>query len=220
MPSCPLCHTTAGPYSEDAWRAYYRCACCGLVFADPASHLSSDEEKRIYDLHENEPGDANYRRFLDRLAQPLLARLTPGMSGLDFGSGPGPTLSVMLGEAGMNMALFDPYYAPNRGVLDRTYDFVTCSEVVEHFRAPSLEWRRLVHLVRPGGWLGIMTKPVVSRDHFATWHYKRDLTHVSFYSAETWTWLAHHYQLTFEHLPRMSCCSRKGRPRIFLPIIN
>jgi len=38
--------------------------------------------------------------------------------------------------------------------------------------------------------LGIMTKLALDREAFACWHYKNDRTHVSFFSRETFTWLA------------------------------
>jgi transcription initiation factor TFIIIB Brf1 subunit/transcription initiation factor TFIIB len=201
MIRCPLCHQSATPFWEDARRAYFQCPDCGLVFADPASHLTREDEKRVYDQHENDPSDARYRQFLGRLAQPLLARLQPGMSGLDYGSGPGPTLSMLLEEAGMTMAIYDPIYAPDRTVLERTYDFVTCSEVAEHFRVPGEEWKRLVSLVHPGGWLGIMTKQVLDRERFPTWHYKNDPTHVCFYSQRTWKWLGDRHRLLVTRIP-------------------
>ncbi|MCF7936139.1 MAG: class I SAM-dependent methyltransferase [Synergistales bacterium] len=176
---------------EDRKRRFYRCARCRLVFADPASRPSREAEKRVYDLHENDPGDQGYRRFLNRLAAPLLERLgDPPQEGLDFGSGPGPTLSVMLEEAGHRMSLYDPFYAPDRSVLERQYDFVTCSEAVEHFHRPDREWRLLCGLVRPGGLLAVMTQMVPEDMAFRAWGYKRDLTHVSFFDSETFRYLA------------------------------
>lgn len=202
MLNCPLCEHGASDYLEDRRRTYFHCACCDLVFADPASHLDPVREKEEYDRHENDPADVRYRGFLNRLAEPLLGRLTPGMEGLDFGCGPGPTLSVMLEEAGMAMTLFDPYYRPNADALGRSYDFVTCTEVVEHFRRPAQDWQRLTQLLRPGGWLGIMTKLVISRDRFANWHYKDDPTHVSFYSPKTFSWLGVRFGFAVERVDR------------------
>ncbi|MGB2360319.1 MAG: methyltransferase, partial [Porticoccaceae bacterium] len=62
--------------------------------------MSSAAEKAIYDQHQNSPDDLQYRRFLSRLTEPLLERLGPCSRGLDFGCGPGPTLSVMMAEQG------------------------------------------------------------------------------------------------------------------------
>jgi SAM-dependent methyltransferase len=198
---CPLCARPATGFCADRQRRFYRCGECELIFADPDSHLEADEEKAIYDLHRNDPADAGYRAFLARLSEPLRERLTPGMQGLDFGCGPGPTLGPMLREAGMHVCEYDPVYRPDETLLGRQYDFVTCSEVVEHFHAPGEAWPRLARLVRPGGWLGIMTWLVASADvqTFERWSYKRDPTHVSFYSPATLAWLGR--ELGFEVWP-------------------
>jgi hypothetical protein len=200
MLPCPLCSHEIIPYFEDRRRAYFSCSRCDLVSADPESHLDAESEKVYYDLHENDPAHEGYRRFLGRLAEPLLGRLTGGMRGLDYGCGPGPTLSIIMEEAGMIMEDYDPYYRPDRGVLGRSYDFVTCTEVVEHFRRPIEDWAGLTALLRPGGWLGVMTKLVISRERFATWHYKDDPTHVSFYSPKTFDWLGEQFGLTVERV--------------------
>jgi hypothetical protein len=202
MLRCPLCGHDARPYLEDRRRAYSHCPRCDLVFADPASHLDAAAERAEYDRHENDPADRGYRRFLGRLAGPLLGRLAPGMEGLDYGCGPGPALAAMLEEAGMPMAVYDPIYRPDPGVLGRRYDFVTCTEVVEHFREPARDWGRLAALVGPGGWLGVMTKLVIDRDRFATWHYKGDPTHVAFHSPATFVWLGAHFGWDVERVER------------------
>lgn len=203
MPDCPLCaHHPAESYAVDTRRAYFQCPRCALVFADPASHASPEEEKALYDLHENDPDDPGYRRFLGRLATPLRERLKPGMEGLDYGCGPGPALARMLEEGGMSMSVYDPYYAPDPAVLERTYDFVTCTETVEHFRRPAEDWETLVALLRPGGWLGIMTQLVIDCERFCRWQYKNDPTHVGFYSEATFHWLASHFRLELERVGR------------------
>jgi hypothetical protein len=198
MLHCPLCIGEVNPYIGDRRRAYFHCPRCELVSVAPGSHLDQASEKVYYDLHENDPADPGYRRFLGRLAGPLLGRLTVGMSGLDYGCGPGPTLSIMMEEAGMLMEDYDPFYKPDRGALGRSFDFVTCTEVVEHFRRPAEDWLRLMALLRPGGWLGIMTKMVINKERFAVWHYKDDPTHVSFYSPKTFDWLGERFGLTVE----------------------
>jgi len=189
--SCPLCE--AGdllPFHEDKHRSYIRCRTCQLVFVPPAFFLSPEEEQAHYDLHENDPADQRYRTFLSRLCTPLLKRLAPHSSGLDFGSGPGPTLSVMLQEAGHRVALYDRFYADDPSVFEQQYDFITASEVVEHLHHPGSELKRLWNRLRPGGVLGIMTKLVADQQAFRSWHYIRDPTHVCFFSTATWGWLA------------------------------
>ena len=191
---CPLCLEAEGePFFEDR-RSYFRCPLCRLVFVPPHQLPSAETEKAEYDKHQNSPDDPGYRRFLGRLFEPLVALLEPGSRGLDFGSGPGPTLSVMFEEAGYRMAIYDPFYAPDPSAFARRYDFVTASEVVEHLHRPRAELERLWSRLRPGGILGIMTKRVLDREAFSRWHYKNDPTHVCFFSVETFEWLAQHWR--------------------------
>jgi SAM-dependent methyltransferase len=176
-------------YHRDARRPYSQCRECQLVFVAAPFHLPAAEEKAQYDLHQNNPGDAGYRRFLNRLAEPMLQRLEPRSEGLDFGCGPGPCLSLMLAERGHSVALYDLYYANHPQLLEQQYDFITATEVVEHLANPGAELERLWRCLKPGGLLGLMTKLVASPESFANWHYKTDPTHISFFS-----------RATFEHL--------------------
>ena len=196
---CPLCGADgASLFHRDARREYFRCSVCSLVFVPGRGQVSAADEKRHYDQHENDPADLRYRAFLSRLSAPLVPRLRPGDSGLDFGCGPGPTLSVMLAEVGFSMALYDPIYAPDPAVFSATYDFITASEVIEHFREPGFELERLRQLIRPGGWLALMTKRVLNAEAFAKWHYITDPTHVSFFSDETFRWIAGQWNAKLE----------------------
>lgn len=189
--TCPLCRRRESTlFHRDPAREYLRCSVCALIHVPVRYHLSRSAEKQRYDTHRNSPDDPGYRRFLSRLFDPLAARLTPGAEGLDYGSGPGPALSVMFEEAGFGMRIYDPFYAPDRSVLRRRYDFVTCTETAEHFCRPGAEFRTLVSLVRPNGWIGVMTGMLEEAGRFADWYYKKDPTHVAFYSRPTFRWLA------------------------------
>jgi hypothetical protein len=186
---CPLCGGAEGSFfHRDKRREYQRCGRCHLVYVPPLYFPDPSREKAEYDLHTNSPEDAGYRKFLSRLSDPLCERLPPASRGLDFGSGPGPTLSVMLAEAGHDISLYDPFYAPDTSTLRGQYDFITASEVVEHLQRPGKELALLWSLLRPGGYLGLMTRLVRDAGAFAAWHYKNDITHVCFFSTATWQW--------------------------------
>ena len=47
----------------------------------------------------------------------------------------------MLETAGHRVRLYDPIYHPESAALERSYDFVTCTEVVEHMHRPADEFR-------------------------------------------------------------------------------
>lgn len=199
LDSCPLC--LAGdiqPYGEDRVRPYVRCPDCALVFVPSTHYVSPARERAEYDLHENRPDDPGYRRFLGRLFHPLLTRLPRRSRGLDFGSGPGPTLSVMFEECGHTVALYDLFYCRDRTVFEQRYDFITATEVIEHLHYPNRELNRLWACLQPGGFLGVMTKLVRNRDAFFSWHYKNDPTHVCFFSLTTLEYLAQSWQATLD----------------------
>lgn len=200
--TCPLCGTH--PTLDLAvvrGKQYWRCPICFLAFMAPAHHPTPDAERSEYLLHNNDPADPGYRRFLDRLCQPLVERLPPAAQGLDYGCGPGPVLAQMLAERGFPTACYDPYFAPDSSVLQRSYDFITCTETSEHFFHPRREFDRLAGLLRPGGWLGLMTETMLSDDRFAAWWYVSDPTHVVFYHARTLAWIADCYGWQL-HTPR------------------
>ena len=189
--ACPICETgQAQAFQSVAGRDYWRCPQCLGTFLEPSQRPTPEAERAEYDLHHNDADDPGYRRHLMRLAEPLLARLPPGAAGLDWGCGPTPALAAWLAQAGHPMAVYDPFFAPDAAVLTRRYDFITCTEVAEHFHHPAAEFRRLASLLRPGGWLGLMTRRQTDDARFAGWHYRRDPTHVVFYRADTLHWIA------------------------------
>ncbi|MCA9034404.1 MAG: class I SAM-dependent methyltransferase [Planctomycetaceae bacterium] len=200
---CPLC--LAGDtilIDRNTSREFYRCEHCGLVHVPKRFFLSADEEFRIYELHENDIFDPGYRGFLNRLFQPIAERTAPDACGLDFGCGPGPALATMFRERGNTMDVFDPFYANHPHVLQRKFDFVTSTEVLEHLHHPWREIQQLWNCVRPGGVMGIMTKriPKEACDRFSDWFYTIDPTHVAFYADRTFEWLAGKLNGTLELL--------------------
>ncbi len=188
---CPLCESVnAREYWQDRKRDYLRCGTCHLVFVPSGQFVSAEDEKARYDTHQNAPDDPKYRQFLGRLFVPMQERLAPESRGLDFGSGPGPTLSVMFAETGHSMAIFDRFYASDPSVLEGRYAFITATEVVEHLEHPGKELDRLWGLLEAEGYLGLMTQLVLDRNAFIRWRYKDDLTHIRFFAASTFEWLA------------------------------
>jgi len=159
----------------------------------PETRLTADEERAVYQLHNNDPDDAGYRRFLSKLAAPMIARLPEGAAGLDFGCGPGPALAKIFEEAGFSVALYDLYFYPESSMLEQRYDFITCTEVVEHLFEPAKVFAQFDRLLKPGGLLGVMTCFQTDDDRFDNWHYRRDPTHVVFYREATFEWLADRY---------------------------
>lgn len=195
VPACILCKSsdTFHYCSDDTRMAiirdYYCCRNCSLIFVPPGQRISRKEEFSRYELHENDPSDPRYRKFLNRMYTPMMERIGENCKGLDFGSGPGPALSVMFEERGHQMNIYDSFYQKNRSVFEQTYDFITATEVIEHLFDPLFELERLWSCLKTGGYFGIMTKRPPGKMEFQKWHYKNDDTHIAFYSKETFRWI-------------------------------
>jgi len=169
-----------------------------MVFVPAASHVSREQEIARYDRHQNSSEDAGYRSFLSRVLPPLISRVSPDCKGLDYGSGPVPVLARILGEMGYHTDFFDPFFHDCQELLQIQYDFVTCTEVVEHFRKPRENWDQMVRLLKTSGWLVVMTQLVSENVDFGQWYYKMDETHICFYTDVTFEWVSSNYQLKLE----------------------
>ncbi len=184
-------------YTQERDRDYWRCPHCHSTFLIAEQLPSQDFERERYELHENDLEDIRYRQFLNRLAEPLVMRLRPKQQGLDYGCGPSPVLAQMLREEGHDIEIYDPFFYRDRAPLKKTYNFITCTEVVEHFHHPAEEFDFLYSLLKPGGYLAIMTCFQTDDSAFARWHYRRDQTHVTFYRESTFAVLAQQYNYTW-----------------------
>ncbi|MSQ90284.1 MAG: class I SAM-dependent methyltransferase [Phycisphaerales bacterium] len=211
MPACRVCGgCTLREFAVIDARTYWRCEICQATLLADAHLPTIAQERARYESHQNDPNDGEYRRFLTRLAAPLIERLPAAQQGLDYGCGPGPALAAMLTDAGHTMRLWDPIFHADAAVLDSTYDFIACSEVVEHFHQPRTEFRRFHQLLKPGGWLALMTTFQTDDVRFAQWYYRRDPTHVSFYRAFTLRHIAAQLGWTIEIPSENVAIMRKG----------
>jgi 2-polyprenyl-3-methyl-5-hydroxy-6-metoxy-1,4-benzoquinol methylase len=195
---CPLCRADVNqPYFKNNAGEYVECCVCEMVFVLEQYHLNEQDEKARYDYHQNNPNDVHYRDFLSKLLNPMLKLLSKGDTGLDFGCGSGPTLSVMFAEQGYQMQLFDKYYANNLAVFNKKYDFITATEVWEHLSQPEAEIERLFAMLTNKGRLGVMTQMITSKVDFKHWYYKDDVTHICFFTKNTMRYLAkkYHYKV-------------------------
>jgi len=169
---------------------YWICHSCEFVFRDPGTYLSAQPEKERYATHNNSINDPRYVRFLSPALRAVEKYVTEGAQGLDYGCGPGPTLSEMIRRKNYSCVEYDPLFFADETLLQTTYDFVTCTEVVEHFYQPGVEFEKMNGWLRSGGHLVVMTDHRLPGRDFANWGYRTDITHVGFYNHQSWGWVA------------------------------
>lgn len=197
--SCVLCESLKLKEftRADIKRDYCHCQNCDLIFVKKQFHLSAEQEKARYQEHNNSLEDQDYLNFLDALAKPLLTFLQPRAEILDYGSGPEPVLSLYLKQKGYSCAIYDPFFAPTKEALDKKYDAVIATEVAEHFFHPREELQTMLGCVKEKGLMGLLTQFHNGQEHFLSWWYPKDPTHVVFYSEKTFRFWAEQKQLTF-----------------------
>jgi len=198
---CPLCHSeNTSLYAKGEFREYYSCSNCSLVFVPEEFFLTPDMEKEKYDCHQNLTDDLVYQRYLKQIMDPVLDRISPDACGLDFGCGPGPALSQMFESCGFKVDVYDVFYAPHTEVFNKSYNFITACEVVEHFHDPRMELDRLFGMLKSGGILAVKTRFLPLKDEFASWYYKRDKTHVCFFSEGSFNYWARRWGARVEFI--------------------
>lgn len=215
--NCPLCLTTTASQLEPS-RPTYQCSHCHLVFIDPDQHLELEAEKARYLMHENTLDNPGYREFLEQLWIPLRHHLKPAVNGLDFGCGPTEAFRELAAESGFQVESYDPFFKPHKELLVNKYNFIFCSEVVEHFYQPHKEFTLLSGLLKPGGVLAVMTERLEDWSQFAQWHYQREPSHVCFYPEQTMHWIARYWG--WELIYQKGRVSLLRNSRLIKPIRN
>jgi hypothetical protein len=181
-------------------RDFYRCESCKLIFVPQVFHLSPQEERELYDKHQNHIDNKGYlahlKRMIKFIEQKFDLEKRKTMNVLDFGSGPNPVFANLLKELNfLEVSIYDPFYANDSLMLQRKYNLVTSVEVVEHFSNPQQSWQKLGSLVKSKGSLLLMTQMTDNVNSLKDWHYLRDATHVVFYCQETMAWIAQEFSL-------------------------
>lgn len=196
--TCILCDSkSCVSYADIAGINYQQCQTCDLIFMNPQNRISAQAEKARYEKHENNVLDDGYQKFV----APLIAEITQKIwsensLGLDFGSGPGDSaVSYLLQKQNYTLKKYDPFFHNDLSVLQHnTYDYIVSCEVVEHFYSPKDEFEKLKSYLKPGGYLFLMTSLKTETIDFKTWSYRRDQTHVCFYSEKSFQYIKNQFR--------------------------
>lgn len=186
--ACPLCDGDASLAERDRSRTFFACPRCDLVFVPHREHLPPAQERARYERHQNAMENIGYVQMFTRKIR-LMRRTWQGVRRvLDYGCGPGPVLVELLRRIGYDAYGYDPYFAPQ--MPPGPFDAVVSTEAFEHFASPRRELDRIAALLRPGGYLNVMTRLRPAGQALRSWWYARDPTHVAFYSQATFRWIA------------------------------
>lgn len=209
---CKICQNKTRPIFDKQFKInYHQCLECGFLFIEPQNLPSRDEELKIYLQHNNSIENEGYvsmlRDFIDRTVKPY----SKGESVLDFGSGPNPVLAQIMEQDGFNVDIYDPFFSPTEVFKNKAYDVITSTEVFEHLQHPLKMFEQLYQALKPGGIIALMTMFHPDDDEvFQNWWYRRDITHISFYTHKTFTQIAKSFNMNILLLdPKNICVMQK-----------
>ena len=192
---CPLCQNATEIFTEGESREYQICNLCGLIFVPPRFHISIESERERYQEHENSLENEGYvAMFMEKVS--LIKKYCPQIkTALDFGCGYEPVLKILLEREGLKTEVYDSIFFPD-SPKNKSFDLVISTETFEHFKNPLQDIKWAINHVATSGFLAVMTrfyplengKP--SEEKFSKWYYKRDPTHIVFYSSKSFHWIA------------------------------
>jgi hypothetical protein len=186
---CKICGSeTRELYDTQMNDIYHVCPVCQYIFIDDRGYVSGEDEKERYLEHNNSYENEGYRHFLEGfLEEAVFPFCKKYKRALDFGSGPEPVLSRIMSEKyGIETDIYDLYFAPELSYLSKTYDLIVTTEVLEHLKDPVMTMRHISERLEIGGILAVMTLFHYNKDEtFLKWHYRRDKTHIGFFTAKT-----------------------------------
>ena len=211
--NCKICSSETELWYDKQFNInYYHCNNCQFISMDDNNIVSKESEKEVYDLHNNSYENEGYlnmfRGFIDASIIPFASE---GKTALDFGSGPEPVLAQLLGkEYKYKLDIYDLYYSPKKVYENNKYDLITSTEVIEHISNPLEYFELFKSLLNKDGILGLMTLfHHEDKTHFMDWHYRRDTTHISFFTPKTMDYIANKIGFTQIYNDNKRCCSFK-----------
>lgn len=191
--SCPLCNNLSKLYCTHKKREFLQCSNCSSVFLHPDYYTTLDKEVAHYKTHNNDPFDIRYQNFVSPVVNTILNNFRKEDKGLDFGSGTGSPIVKMLQDNEYDISQYDLFFHPDTTVLQQQYNYISCTEVAEHFKEPYNEFKQLKNLLLPKGKLLLMTVLFDEKSDFSTWYYKDDPTHVFFYHPKAFEWIKNEF---------------------------
>jgi len=160
------------------------CNSCCLIFVPAEYHLTPDEEKQRYSLHQNSGDNKQYVTYLSKIADEVLDLADLPLTICDFGSGKEHVLTDILSSRGATCQAHDPLYgmvAQRHG----EFDIIVACESFEHFRNPRHDLDLMGRLLKPAGFVYVRTRLHDEVEDISAWWYAKDPTHISFFCGKT-----------------------------------
>ena len=190
--NCPICGLLQVKTIAGEFELLY-CQTCGLYSKDEKTFLNRFDEFKRYDQHSS-IGDEHYRSFMNEFVKTAVIPYVNQGIAIDYGAGKTGVIKEMLETSGFICETYDPYFTFDQSVLHQTYDLLVSTEVVEHFQDIMVDWKKMVDLVKPNGFIAIMTQ--FAKEDLGNWWYLRDQTHYQFYQQRTFDFIAKALGLT------------------------
>ena len=195
---CKICNSRVKQI-EDKKKSlyYYRCCFCGFISLNDSQRVDIKLEKQQYDQHNNSLENKGYVEMFEEFIDLSIALYLENIqTALDFGSGPSPVFSELLKRRGLEVDIYDLFYAPKKVYEDKSYDLITSTEVFEHLCQPLETLELLTRHLNFNGYIVLMTKfPPKEDDLFLNWWYRRDPTHISFFTPKSFEIMAEKVEL-------------------------
>jgi len=193
MCQCKICKADTQVLNDNKKELrYYRCSSCGFLYLDDEFIIGKESEKSQYDMHKNSFDSLGYvKMFEDFIEKAILPYEKNIATALEFGCGSGPVLAELLSRKGMTVDKYDLYFYPKKVYEGKKYDLITSTEVFEHLKNPIEILEMLVEHTSNNGYIVLMTKfPPKDDKEFLAWWYRRDPTHISFFTPKSFEIMA------------------------------
>src|SRR5258708_21210799 len=185
---CLICQTGLQKLSlAGDEKVYHACPTCQWIVLDKSCVPSLEKQKERYLQHENSPESEGYVEMFEGFIKACVDPFIPkGQKILDFGCGPLPVLADLLKKREYLVDTYDLFFTADETYKLKKYNLIILTDVLEHLENPIAILRALSERLEPQGVISIMTL-FHPNDHeeFSKWWYRRDITHVSFYTHET-----------------------------------
>jgi len=192
MSLCQICYKNTRVISDKRDTVYHRCETCGFISLDKSKIIDSNREKKHYEKHNNSFECKGYvemfEAFIFNAIEPYIQNIK---TVLDFGCGHTPVLAELLRRKNLEVDHYDLYFFPEKIYETKKYDLITSTEVFEHLKEPKVILKTLVNALNDKGYIILMTQfPSKSDEEFLNWWYRRDVTHISFFSPKSFEIMA------------------------------